>query len=56
MLKINIEKFIKFFPNFYIYHFIVIVRIIMGEALLATPVLGSFVVMEFIMTMGANDF
>lgn len=28
----------------------------MGEALLTTPLLGCFVVMEFIMTMGANDF
>lgn len=31
-------------------------RIIMSEALLVAPVLGSFVLTEFIMTMGAEDF
>jgi hypothetical protein len=28
----------------------------MSEALLVTPVLGTFVITEFIMTMGAEDF
>jgi len=31
-------------------------RVIMGEALLTAPILGSFVLTEFIMTMGADDF
>ena len=33
-----------------------LVRIIMSEALLVAPLLGSFVITEFIMTMGAADF
>jgi len=28
----------------------------MGEALLVAPLLGSFTIVEFVMTMGANDF
>jgi hypothetical protein len=28
----------------------------MSEALLVTPVLGTFVITEFVMTMGAEDF
>lgn len=28
----------------------------MGEALMATPLLAVFTSLEFIMTMGANDF
>lgn len=35
---------------------IVITRTVMGEALLTTPILSSFVVMDFVMTMGADDF
>ena len=31
-------------------------RVIMSEALLVAPILGSFVLTEFIMTMGAEDF
>ena len=31
-------------------------RLVMNEALLVTPVLGTFVITEFIMTMGAEDF
>jgi hypothetical protein len=34
----------------------VLVRLIMSEALLVAPMMGSFVVCEFIMTMGAQDF
>lgn len=33
-----------------------LVRLIMSEALLVAPLLGSFVITEFIMTMGAADF
>lgn len=32
-----------------------LVRLIMAEALLVSPILGTFVVTEFIMTMGAED-
>ena len=31
------------------------VRLIMSEALLVSPILGTFVITEFIMTMGAED-
>lgn len=31
------------------------VRLVMSEALLVSPILGSFVITEFIMTMGAED-
>ena len=31
------------------------VRLIMSEALLVSPILGAFVITEFIMTMGAED-
>jgi len=31
-------------------------RIIMAESLLVSPILGAFVIIEFIMTMGAYDF
>jgi hypothetical protein len=34
----------------------ILVRQVMSEALLVSPMLGTFVVTEFIMTMGANDF
>ena len=33
-----------------------LVRVLMSEALLVAPILGTFVVTEFIMTMGAEDF
>ena len=31
-------------------------KLIMGEALLVSPLLSSFIVTEFVMTMGANSF
>jgi len=31
-------------------------RVIMSESLLVSPILGAFVITEFIMTMGADDF
>jgi hypothetical protein len=34
----------------------IITRVIMGEALMATPLLSVFTALEFVMTMGANDF
>ena len=33
----------------------VLVRLVMTEALLVSPILGTFVITEFIMTMGAED-
>jgi len=33
-----------------------LVRCLMSEALLVSPIFGAFVVTEFIMTMGAEDF
>lgn len=33
----------------------ILVRSILQEALLVAPLLGSFTIVEFIMTMGAND-
>ena len=34
----------------------ILVRQVMSEALLVSPMLGTLVVMEFICTMGASDF
>jgi uncharacterized membrane protein len=33
-----------------------LVRVLMSEALLVSPILGALVTTEFIMTMGADDF
>jgi hypothetical protein len=33
----------------------ILVRVILEEALLVAPILTTFTVTEFIMTMGAND-
>ena len=33
----------------------ILVRLVMTEALLVSPILGTFVITEFIMTMGAED-
>lgn len=34
----------------------ILVRVVMSEAILVSPILGSFSVIEFIMSMGANNF
>ena len=53
------SKNIKTFLLLFMFGDIVIeqllVRLIMAEALLVSPILGTFVVTEFIMTMGAED-
>jgi hypothetical protein len=33
-----------------------VTRVIMGEALMTTPVTAMFTALEFVMTMGADDF
>lgn len=33
-----------------------VTRVIMGEALMTTPVTAVFTALEFVMTMGADDF
>jgi len=31
-------------------------RVLMSEAILVSPILGAFIIIEFLMTMGADDF
>lgn len=52
----NIIMFQIFFTFLDIFIEQLITRIIMGEALMATPLLSVFTSLEFVMTMGANDF
>jgi len=52
----NILAFLISFTFIDIFLEQLLTRIVMSEALLVAPILGSFVLTEFIMTMGAEDF
>lgn len=52
----NITTFLIAFMTMDIFIEQLLVRLVMSEALLVSPILGTFVVTEFIMTMGAEDF
>lgn len=51
----NIQAVLIMFMMFDIILEQILVRSILQEALLVAPLLGSFTIVEFIMTMGAND-
>ena len=52
----NILLFLILFTVFDIVIEQILTRVVMSEALLVMPILGAFVLTEFIMTMGADDF
>ena len=51
----NIKVFLLSFMIMDIFLEQIMVRLVLNEALLVSPVLGTFVITEFIMTMGAED-
>lgn len=51
----NIKKFLLMFLLMDMILEQLFVRLLLGEALLVSPILGTFVITEFIMTMGAED-
>jgi len=56
MFAANITTFLIMFVALDIFIEQLLTRMVMSEALLVTPILGTFVITEFIMTMGAEDF
>ena len=56
MFAANITTFLIMFVALDIFIEQLLTRLVMSEALLVTPVLGTFVITEFVMTMGAEDF
>ena len=55
MFSQNIKLFLLLFMGFDIILENIMVRLVMSEALLVSPIICTFVITEFIMTMGAED-
>ena len=52
----NILLFLIFFTVSDLITEQLLLRVFMSEALLVSPLMGSIIITEFIMTMGADDF
>ena len=52
----NIYTFLILFMILDIFLEQILTRVVMSEAILVSPILGAFIIIEFLMTMGADDF
>jgi len=52
----NIYTFLILFMILDIFLEQFLTRVLMSEAILVSPILGAFIIIEFLMTMGADDF